>query len=69
MPFAELRDELEKTLPSILNIMDICSILTVSPDTIYREIQDGKLLAYKADGEWNVLRSDLLEYMEKRSTI
>jgi predicted site-specific integrase-resolvase len=69
MPFAALREELEKTLPSILNIMDICSILTVSPDTIYREIQDGKLIAFKAEGEWNVLKGDLLEYMERRSTI
>jgi excisionase family DNA binding protein len=43
--------------------------LTVSPDTIYREIQDGKLSAYKAEGEWNVLKGDLLEYMETRSTI
>jgi len=69
MPFSELREELEKQLPSILNISDICSILTVSPDTIYREIKDKKLVAFKADGGWNVLKKDLLDYMEKISTI
>lgn len=69
MAFTELREYLEKQLPSILNLSDICSILMVSPDTIYREIKDHRLIAYKADGEWNVLKSDLLDYMEKISTI
>lgn len=69
MAFAELKEELEKQLPSILNLTDICSILAVSPDTIYREIKDKKLCAFKADGEWNVLKADFLEYMEKISTI
>ena len=69
MPFSDLRDELEKQLPSILNLQDICSILAVSPDTIYREIRDRKLDAFKADGEWNILKNDFLEYMEKNATI
>ncbi len=69
MPFADLKEELEKQLPSILNLQDICSILAVSPDTIYREIRDKKLEAYKADGEWNILKSDFIDYMEKNSTL
>lgn len=69
MPFADLKEELEKQLPSILNLQDICSILSVSPDTIYREIRDKKLDAFKADGEWNILKNDFLDYMEKNSTI
>lgn len=69
MPFTDLRLELEKTLPSILNITDICSVLMVSPDTIYREIADGKLDAYKAEGEWNVLRKDFLDYLDQNTTI
>jgi len=69
MPFADLKEELEKQLPSILNLQDICSILSVSPDTIYREIRDKKLNAFKADGEWNILKNDFIDYMEKNSTI
>lgn len=69
MLFTDLREELEKQLPSILNLQDICSILAVSPDTIYREIHDKNLDAFKADGEWNVLKNDFLNYMEKNSTL
>lgn len=69
MLFTDLREDLEKQLPSILNLQDICSILAVSPDTIYREIRDKNLDAFKADGEWNVLKNDFLNYMEKNSTL
>ncbi len=69
MPIDDLMAELKRTLPSILDVTDICSILGVSPDTIYREIQSGALSAYKADGEWCVLRNDFLEYLERNATV
>lgn len=69
MPIDDLIRELRQNLPSILDVTDICSILDVSPDTIYREIQSGALLAYKAEGEWCVLRADFLEYLERNATV
>jgi excisionase family DNA binding protein len=69
MPIDNLINELQQTLPSILDVTDICSILSISPDTVYREIQNGALSAYKAEGEWCVLRSDFLDYLERNATV
>ena len=70
MLLEEERKELETTLPPILNIPDICSILQVSPSTIRRELhrKDG-LQGYLADGEWNIARADFLEYLAHNATL
>jgi IS30 family transposase len=66
----ELRQELESSLPAILNIPDICSILRVSPSTVRRELKrPGGLHGYMADEEWNVTRSDFLMYLSKNATL
>lgn len=58
-------------LPAILGIQDICSLLRISPDTVYREIRDGRLLAYRANEQgnaWSVARPDLIAYLADRGT-
>jgi excisionase family DNA binding protein len=42
------------------------SYLRVSKSTVYRLISSGELQAFKEDGigEWNILRSDLLAFLE-----
>jgi excisionase family DNA binding protein len=69
MLLPETRRALENELPPILIVSDICSLLRISPDTVYREIEDKILPAWKVEGEWNVTRADFLEYLERISTL
>jgi len=69
MLLPEIRRELEDELPPILIVSDICSLLHISPDTVYREIEDGMLPAWKMEGDWNVSRADFLAYLERISTL
>lgn len=65
----DLKDELVATLPAILDVQDICSILRVSKKTIMREITEGRLAAYRVEGEWNINRSDFLAYLRRNATL
>jgi hypothetical protein len=61
--------ELEKQLPSILNLRDICSILAVSPDTILQGIRDKKLEGLQSRRRVEYPKSDLHRLHGKKSTL
>ncbi len=66
----DVRKDLIESLPAILDIRDICSILRVSPSTVRREIKrPNGIHAYLADGEWNVARPDFLAYLSRNATL
>jgi len=64
----DLKVELLESLPAILDVQDICSTLRVSRKTVLREISAGRLIAYRADDEWNVNRSDFMAYLNRNGT-
>lgn len=57
--------ELHK-LPAVLDREDLRALLRISKRGIDRILADPELHAWKEDGEWNVLRSDLIEWLEKQ---
>lgn len=63
----EIEQQLRDTLPAILSIKDIASILRCSETTIRRLIRDKGLQAFLADGEWNILREDFIQYLDNCS--
>jgi excisionase family DNA binding protein len=65
----DLEEDLLKSLPAILDVQDICSTLRVSRKTVMREITAEKIPAYRADDEWNVTRSDFLEYLSRNANL
>ncbi|HOX30881.1 MAG TPA: helix-turn-helix domain-containing protein [Spirochaetales bacterium] len=65
----DLKQELLESLPAILDVPDICSILRVSRKTVLREISAHRLIAYQVDDEWNVNRTDFLAYLSRNGTL
>jgi hypothetical protein len=65
----DLKKELLDSLPAILDVQDICSTLRVSRKTVMREITAQRLPAYRADGDWNVNRTDFLIYLSRHATL
>lgn len=56
--------ELEK-LPAVLDFADLQSVLRLSARSIWRILQDPRLHAFRdGDGSVNVLRSDLIEWLD-----
>jgi len=57
-----LQEEI-KNLPAILSIRETADFFSVACLTIYRQIQEGKLPAWKDDeGRWCIARGDLEEF-------
>lgn len=55
-----------RTLPTILGPEDLRSVLRISKSSLYNILRD--LNAWKdEDGEWNVLREDLITYVERNT--
>lgn len=63
----ETISELSQTLPAIMTIKDLAGFLRCSEITIRRMIWEGQLRAYMADGEWNIARPDLFNYLQRHS--
>lgn len=60
-----IRRELEG-LPAILDFADLQSALRLSARSIWRILQDPHLRAFRdEDGSVNVLRSDLIDWLDK----
>lgn len=60
-----IRQELER-LPAILDFGDLQSVLRMSARSIWRILQDPRLRAFRdEDGSVNVLRSDLIEWLDE----
>jgi hypothetical protein len=65
----ELKAELE-ALPTIMSISDVAAALSTCHLTIYRMIYEDQLPAFKdGDGEWNILREDLIKVCSRNSNI
>lgn len=47
----------------------LAEFLVVSPNTIRKEIYQGKLRASKRSGTWIIERRDLLQYLENHSNL
>lgn len=56
---------MEQELPVIMDFLDVTSALRISGRTLYRLIQQNELPAWKdEDGEWNILRQDVIKYLD-----
>jgi excisionase family DNA binding protein len=54
-------------MDQLLTIKEVCEILQVSDDTIYKEIKDGKIAGTKIRTEWRFTKEALGEYLESRT--
>ena len=59
------KDYILRTYPAIMDFDDLMQCLAASSRTVYRIIEEKKIPAWKADGEWNFSRSDVLEYLDR----
>ncbi|WP_414738075.1 helix-turn-helix domain-containing protein [Entomospira nematocerorum] len=50
-------------------VRELAEFLVVSPNTIRKEIYQGKLRASKRSGTWIIERRDLLQYLENHSNL
>lgn len=48
----------------ILNLTDVADLLSVSNQTVYNMIKDGRLKAYKIGREWRFIRKDIEGLLE-----
>jgi hypothetical protein len=53
------------SLPTVLSLKDLKTALRLSDRSMYRIVQDPDLHAFKDGRDWNVLKSDLIEWLEK----
>lgn len=55
-----------KTIPPILDLQDLTTVLRISKSTSYKLLKE--LKAWKdEDGEWMILRDDLITWIEKNT--
>lgn len=53
---------------AVLDIQEACTLLKVSPATLYRAVRRGGIPGTKIGGQWRFLREDLLELLRRRET-
>jgi excisionase family DNA binding protein len=51
----------------LLTAADTCRFLKIAPRTLYRYIQDRRMPAFKLGKEWRFVRSDLEQWLRRRS--
>ncbi len=51
------------TLPDILTLSEVASLLRVSHQTIYNMIRDGRIKGYKVGREWRFSKSEIDSYL------
>ena len=51
-----------------LTISEVAEKCRLTPQTIQREIDEGKLIANKLRGSWRILKSDFIEYLRETRT-
>jgi len=59
-PAKPVRDEL-------LTAAETCRYLKITPRTLYQYIQDRRMPAFKLGKEWRFMRSDLEQWLRRRS--
>ena len=55
------------TQGELLTAAETCRYLKVTPRTLYRYIQDRHMPAFKLGKEWRFVRSDLDQWLRRRS--
>lgn len=65
----DTRAELTSTLPAILDIPEVAKFLRCSILTVRRLIWDKQLGAYMTEGQWNINRDDLIQYLDDHSSL
>ncbi len=53
----------------LLTVAETCRYLKVTPRTLYRYIKGGDLPAFKLGKEWRFLRSELEEWIRRRTSV
>ena len=53
------------SLPTVLSLKDLKTALRLSDRSMYRIVQDPDLHAFKDGRDWNVVKSDLIAWLEK----
>lgn len=54
-------------MDQLLTIKEVCEILQVSDDTIYKEIKDGKISGTKIRRDWRFKKEAIEDYLESRT--
>jgi excisionase family DNA binding protein len=47
----------------------VAAVLRISSGTVRREIRKGSLRAFRAGGQWRILGSDLVKYLNQRTGV
>lgn len=55
------------TPSELLTAAETCRYLRITPRTLYRYIQDRHMPAFKLGKEWRFVRSDLDQWLRRRS--
>lgn len=58
---------LVKKMDQLLTIKEVCEMIRVSDDTIYKEIKDGKISGIKIRTEWRFKKEAIEDYLESRT--
>ena len=53
------------SLPTVLSLKDLKTALRLSDRSMYRIVQDPELHAFKDGRDWNVVKTDLIAWLEK----
>jgi len=56
-------------LPNFIDLKDVAERFGVNINTLYREIERGKLVAYKFGKEYKVLKPDVDAYVESKKVV
>lgn len=54
-------------MDQLLTIKQVCDMLQVSDDTIYKEIKDGKIAGTKIRRDWRFKKEAIEDYLESRT--
>ena len=67
--FLYIKEKFEQELPNqfFFSVSEVARLLGVSPKTVRRWINAGKLGATKIEGMWKVPRRELIEFVGERS--
>ncbi len=59
----------QQSKDELLTVAETCRYLKVTPRTLYRYIKGGDLPAFKLGKEWRFLRSELEEWIRRRTSV
>ncbi len=51
----------------VITVQDVCDILMVGKNTVYRLIQEGKIPSFRTGRTWKINRDGLFDYIRSES--